>query len=71
MNGINYMVEQCNNDFTEVFEMFTDDLKIPKENTGKNTHTYVDDEITETIIDYLGKEEVITSVSGIHLEAAY
>ena len=70
MNGINYMVDQCNNDFTKVFEMFTDDLKIPKENTGKNTHTYIDEEITETIIDYQGKEEVITSVSGIHLEAA-
>lgn len=70
MNGINYMIKQCNNDFTKVFEMFTDELQIPKENTGKNTHTYIDDEITETIIDYLGKEEDITSVSGIHLEAA-
>ena len=70
MNGINYMIDKSNNDFTKVFEMFTDDLKIPKENTGKNTHTYIDDEITETITDYLGKEEVITSVSGIHLEAA-
>ena len=70
MNGINYMIKQCNNDFTKVFEMFTDDLKIPKENTGKNTHTYIDDEITDTIIDYQGKSEVITSVSGIHLESA-
>lgn len=68
MNGIHYMIEQCNNDFTKVFDMFTDDLKIPKENTGKNTHTYVDEEITETIIDYQGKEEIITSLSGVHLE---
>ena len=68
MNGVHYMIEQCNNDFTKVFEMFTDDLKIPKENTGKNTHTYIDDEITETIIDYQGKEEDITSLSGVHLE---
>lgn len=68
MNGVNYMIEQCNNDFTKVFDMFTDDLKIPKENTGKNTHTYVDEEITETIIDYQGKKETITSLSGVHLE---
>ena len=70
MNGINYMVKQCNNDFTKVFEMFTDELTIPEENTGKNTHTYIDDEITETIKDYNGVEEVITSLSGIHLEEA-
>ena len=70
MNGINYMIKQCNNDFTKVFEMFTDELTIPEENTGKNTHTYIDDEITETIKDYNGVEEVITSLSGIHLEEA-
>ena len=70
MNGINYMIKQCNNDFTKVFEMFTDELSIPEENTGKNTHTYIDDEITETIKDYNGVEEVITSLSGIHLEEA-
>lgn len=68
MNGVQYMIDECNNDFTKVFDMFTDDLKIPKENTGKNTHTYIDDKITETIIDYQGKEEVITSMSGVHLE---
>lgn len=68
MNGVNYMIEQCNNNFTKVFDMFTDDLKIPKENTGKNTHTYIDDEITETIIDYQGNKEVIKSMSGVHLE---
>ena len=68
MNGINYMIEQCNNDFTKVFDMFTDDLKIPKENTGKNTHTYIDNEITEMITDYQGNVENITSLSGVHLE---
>ena len=54
MNGINYMIEQCNNDFSKVFDMFTDELTIPKENTGKNTHTYIDTPITETIVDYTG-----------------
>lgn len=68
MNGVHYMIEQCNNDFTKVFDMFTDELKIPKENTGKNTHTYIDEEITETIVDYQGNKEVITSMSGVHLE---
>ena len=70
MNGIDYMLEQCNNDNLKVFEMFTDDLKIPKERTGKNTHTYIDVEITETITDYKGNTEVVTSLSGVHLEQA-
>lgn len=69
-NGINYMIEQCNNDNLKVFEMFTDDLKIPKEKTGKNTHTYIDEAITENIIDYLGNDEVVTSLTGVHLEPA-
>ena len=71
MNGINYMIEQCNNDFSKVFDMFTDELAIPKENTGKNTHTYIDELITETIVDYKGLEENVTSLSGVHLESAH
>ena len=71
MNGINYMIEQCNNDFSKVFDMFTDELTIPKENTGKNTHTYIDEPITETIVDYTGIEETVTSQSGVHLESAH
>lgn len=71
MNGINYMIEYCNHDYSKVFDMFTDDLTIPKENTGKNTHTYIDNPITENIKDYKGNEEVITSLSGVHLEQAH
>ena len=71
MNGINYMIEQCNNDFSKVFDMFTDELTIPKEHTGKNTHTYIDETITETIVDYKGIEENVTSQSGVHLEPAH
>lgn len=70
MNGINYMIEKCNQDFSKVFEMFTDDLKIPAENTGKNTHTYIDCEISGEIEDYNGVKQLVTSLSGVHLEPA-
>lgn len=70
MNGINYMIEKCNQDFSKVFEMFTDDLKIPAENTGKNTHTYIDCEISGEIEDYTGVKQLVTSLSGVHLEPA-
>lgn len=67
-NGINYMLKKSNNDHTKVFEMFDDSLKIPKEETGKNTHTYIDTEKEYTITDYQGNEETVKSLSGIHLE---
>ena len=68
MNGINYMIKKCNNDFSKVFDMFTDDLHIPAENTGKNTHTYIDIEITDEIEDYKGNKQIVTSLSAVHLE---
>lgn len=71
MNGINYMIKKCNNDFSKVFNMFTDDLNIPAENTGKNTHTYIDYEITEEIEDYTGNKQIVTSLSAVHLEPAH
>lgn len=69
-NGIDYMLEKCNHNNREVFNLFTDELKIPKDKTGKNTHTYIDDEMTEVITDYQGNTEKITSLSGVHLEQA-
>ena len=67
-NGINYMLKKSNNDNTKVFEMFDDSLKIPKEETGKNTHTYIDKEKEYTITDYQGNTETVKSLSSIHLE---
>ena len=51
----------------DVFDMFTDELYIPPEFTGKNTHTYIDTEMTADITDYLGNTETITSPSSVHL----
>lgn len=67
-NGIEYMKEVCNNDNTAVFNLFDDELVIPSNRTGKNTHTYIDTEHTAPITDYMGNEKVVTSLSYIHLE---
>ena len=50
------------------FEFFNDNMCIPAENTGKQTHTYIDEERHFEIIDYLGKRQIETCKSGIHLE---
>lgn len=66
-NGVKYMVEKCNGNNTKVFEMFNDNLYIPPEYTGKNTHTYIDDEMAGEVTDYKGKTSYIKSLSSIHL----
>jgi len=66
-NGIAYMREKCNNDIDAVFDMFNDSLYIPATNTGKMTHTYIDDELKFKILDYNGLESTVNPLSGIHL----
>lgn len=66
-NGVDYMLRVCNNDYMKVFENFNDDLYIPENETGKNTHTYIDSEITATITDYQNNIVEVTSLSGVHL----
>lgn len=67
-NGINYMIEQCNNDFEQVFEMFNDELYIPAERTGKMTHTYCDEHLKLFVTDYKGNQEEVYTKGGVHLE---
>ena len=52
------------------FKAFKEDLIFPKSVSGRNTLTYVDEPFTETIIDYLGQEEVVSELSYIHMETS-
>ena len=47
--------------------MFDDELYIPADETGKNTHTYIDEEMKIHSIDYQGNKENIYIPSSIHL----
>ena len=69
-NGLEYMKRKCNNDNSKVFEMFDDELYIPAEETGKNTHTYIDTPQDYMIMDYQGKEGRAEARSSVHLEKA-
>lgn len=54
----------------KVFEMFNEDLYIPSSETGKLTHSYIDEEVEGTVVDYNGVEYNYHELSGVHLEPA-
>ena len=62
-----YMVEKWGDD---IFEHFSDDLYIPPKYTGKNTHTYIDDEKCGEVVDYKGKKGKFYEKSSVHLMAS-
>lgn len=59
-----YLKEKYKNSFAA----FTDDLIIPAAYTGKNTHTYIDDEKTGIVEDYCGNSLEYDELSAVHLE---
>lgn len=67
-NGIEHIKEMCENDSDRIFEMFSDELYIPSEKTGKMTHTYIDNEMDILVTDYLGNVQHVNTKSGVHLE---
>lgn len=66
-NGLDYMKRKAGSN-EGVFNMFNDSLFIPADETGKNTHTYIDEEKTEVLTDYLGNSKEVTELSSVHLE---
>ena len=50
------------------FDFFDDYMHIPSGFSGKQTHTYIDDEISGELIDYNGIKNMYHEYSYIHLE---
>lgn len=59
-----YMLEH----FKDPFEAFDDNLYIPKGFSGKNTHAYIDDEISGLVTDYQGNTAQYHELSCVHIE---
>lgn len=51
----------------EIFNKFDNSLYIPEGYTGKNIHTYIDEEKEGKCIDYLGNTYSYYAPSGVHL----
>lgn len=65
-NGCKYLLEKYKN-FENIFKNFNDDLYVPTNKTGKNTHTYIDSEKEYKITDYTGNTMTINAKSSVHL----
>lgn len=65
-NGVQYLKMTCK-DNIDIFNHFTNNLYIPAEHTGKNTHTYIDEKQEGDITDYLGHTTHVISLSAVHL----
>ena len=73
VSGINKFVcipylQKTYHDNTSIFNAFNDGLVIPKGQTGKQIHTYIDYETKGIVRDYLGDEYEYHELSGIHME---
>lgn len=63
-----WLLEDNNNNHDVIFEKFGEGLFIPEKHTGKNTITYIEDEMTGTLVDYRGKKAKWHEMSSIHME---
>lgn len=54
----------------KIFEEFKHGLYVPPEYTGKNTHTYIDNERDGILTDYLGNKCAYHELSSVHMEQA-
>ena len=73
VSGVNKFVcvpylKKTYGDNTNVFNAFDDGLIIPKGQTGKQIHTYIDYETKGIVRDYLGVNYEYHELSGIHME---
>lgn len=53
-----------------MFDVFSEDLYVPGEYTGKQLHTYNDNPFIAPLTDYLGNTQTVMEYSCIHLEPA-
>ena len=66
-NALPYLKEKYESN-ENIFKAFKDGLYFEKGTTGKQTHTYIDEEFNSSVIDYLGNKLNVFEKSAVHLE---
>ena len=66
--GADYLLKISNGDPIKAIKNFKVGLFVPAGETGKNTHTYIDDRFIGNVTDYQGVTRETESLSSVHLE---
>lgn len=66
--GAEYLLKISDKDPLKAMKNFKIGLFVPAGETGKNTHTYIDDEFIGNVTDYQGVTHETDSLSSVHLE---
>ena len=66
--GADYLLKISNGDPIQAMKNFKIGLFVPAGETGKNTHTYIDEKFVGNITDYQGVSHETESLSSVHLE---
>ena len=66
--AVPYLLEEYNGDKIAILNDFEDGFFVPRGYTGKQTLTYIDDERTGSVEDYLGNDCEYFEKSAIHME---
>ena len=67
--GRDYIVKKAKELKVSPFELFNESLVIPREYSGRNVLTYIDDHVEGDITDYLGETYHFSEESAIHMES--
>ena len=67
-HAIPWLLEDNNYNYELIFHKFGEGLFVPAGHTGKMTLTYIEDEMTGTLVDYLGVPNTYHELSSIHME---
>ena len=79
VSGCKYLLEQTERinksrkskkNLFSPFDLFNLDLVVPKEFSGRNVLTYIDEPIEGDIVDYTGRKYHYSELSGIHMESS-
>lgn len=67
--AVPYLLDElAGGDIMTAFDKFNDGLHVPPEKSGKNLHTYIDEEKQGFLTDYQGNTAYYIELSSIHLE---